>query len=263
MPRRTMSALFTAGVLALAMLAVGDANATSQVQNAAPPAPVEPFSGRWQSSFGELRIHQIRQNGFDYIIGDYADRGILVGRIIDAGRCAAGVFTNGERNGSFQFVLKGNRRDRFGGLWAWHDSPPDGEWTGRRTGPAPDRLSNFSRNGALTRTLPQDRAILDGLYQSRFGMLELTSRDLFLLGAYADKGVIAGMWDGNGFVGHFTNGSRTGWFNFDVLSKTGAVRGGQWGWAGQGAKGEWSPKAHDGARTLILEPLEVDGHLGC
>jgi hypothetical protein len=262
MPRQFLSRLRAAGAAALALCAALPAGATSQAGGAPTPLPVEPFEGRWQTSFGEVRLHQFRREGYDYIIGDYADRGIIVGRILDAGRCAAGVFTNGERNGGFQLVLKGQNRDRLGGLWAWHDEPPEGEWTGRRTGPAPDRLRNFARGGT-TRTMPQDRAILDGLYESRHGMLDLTSRDLFLLGEYADKGVIAGMWDGNGFVGHFTNGSRTGWFDFDVLSKTGTIRGGSWGWAGESRGGTWAPTPHEGATTMMLEPLAVDGHLDC
>lgn len=262
MPRKFLSTLRAVGAAALALCTAAPASALSPAEGFTPPVIMEPFAGRWQSDFGELRLHQIRRNGFGYIIGDYADRGIIVGRIAEDGRCASGMFTNGERTGGFQFVLKGDGLDRFGGLWAWHDSPPEGEWTGRRVGPAPERLRNFARSGT-TQTMPQDRAILDGLYESRHGMLEVTSQDLFLLGEYADKGVIAGMWDGNGFVGHFTNGARAGWFDFDVLSRTGTIRGGRWGWAGGGRNGDWTPQRYDGARTMMLEPLDVSGHLGC
>ncbi|WP_101067863.1 hypothetical protein [Roseovarius salinarum] len=258
----TLSTLRTLCAAALAACVAGPAAATSQADTFTPPIVIEPFEGRWATNHGELRLHQIRRDPYTYVIGDYAGRGILVGRVAEDGNCASGVFTNGERSGSFQFILDDTTPDRFGGLWSWHGEPPAGEWTGRRTGAAPDTLRNFARNGT-TRTLPQDRAIMDGLYDSRYGMLDLTSRDLFVLGEYADKGVIAGMWDGNGFVGHFTNGGRTGWFDFDVLSKTGTIRGGQWGWAGEGSRGQWKPTPFEGARTMMLEPLEVGGEIGC
>ncbi|PQO24057.1 hypothetical protein C2I36_04695 [Rhodobacteraceae bacterium WD3A24] len=249
---------------ALALCALGPTAATSQADNIpAPPPVIELFEGRWDSNHGELRLHQIYRDPYTYVIGDYADRGILVGRLAEDGRCASGVFTNGQRNGSFQFVLGDDDPERFNGLWAWHGEPPSGEWTGRRAGPAPDTLRNFARGGVVTTTQPQDRAILEGLYESRHGMLDVTSRDLFLLGEYADKGVIAGMWDDNRFVGRFTNGARTGWFEFDVLSRTGTIRGGHWGWVGEGSSGQWQPTPYEGARTMILEPLEVGGELGC
>lgn len=263
MQRFAFSTLRTIYAAMFALCAAGPAAATSDAKPFTPPSVIELFQGRWNSSFGELRLHQIHRDPYDYIIGDYAERGILVGRVAEDGNCASGVFTNGARNGSFQFVLDNGNPEEFGGIWAWHDQPPAGEWTGRRIGPAPDALRNFTRDGDTTRTLQQDRAILDGLYQSRHGMLDLTSRDLFLLGEYADKGVIAGMWDGNGFVGHFTNGARTGWFDFDVLSKTGKIRGGRWGWAGEGRSGPWQPTPFDGARTMMMAPLKVGGHIGC
>lgn len=263
MQRFNLSTLCTLCAAALSLFAAGPAAATSQADTLTPPPVIEPFQGRWDSNHGELRLHQIHSDPYSYVIGDYADRGILVGRVAEDGRCVSGVFTNGQRNGNFQLVLNNNDYERFRGLWSWHGEPPAGEWTGQRTGSAPDTLRNFARGGATTRTLSQDRAIMDGLYDSRHGMLDLTSRDLFVLGEYADKGVIAGMWDGNGFVGQFTNGARTGWFDFDVLSKTGTVRGGRWGWAGEGRSGQWQPTRHEGARTMMLEPLEVGGEIGC
>ena len=43
------------------------------------------FGGVWDTDFGELRLHQIG----DYVIGDYADNGVMVGKA--GGTCVAGV----------------------------------------------------------------------------------------------------------------------------------------------------------------------------
>ncbi|MDF0600437.1 hypothetical protein P1J78_06825 [Psychromarinibacter sp. C21-152] len=253
--RPLLTALFAA------LVAAPSAIAQSNSMQVTPPVPIEPFEGRWNTNHGELRLHQVRRDPASYIIGDYANRGIIVGLVSPDGQCAHGVFTNGAESGGFQFVL--DQGGEFSGLWAWHGEPPAGEWTGTRVGDAPRQLSGFTRGGGTLQVIDQPRAIMSGLYDSRHGTLDLASRDLFLWGAYADKGIIAGQWDGNGFVGQFTNDGRVGWFDFDVLSKTGTVRGGQWGWHGEGKRGAWTPSDYTGQVTPILDAVDVGGHLSC
>lgn len=170
------------------------------------------------------------------LVGDYANQGIIVGKVSDG--CVAGIFTNGGRNGVFRWEAAGD--GRFDGRWGWRGQRLSDSWSGQRTGPAPDRLKNFTRGQGTTQTIQQDRTVYDGRYNSNYGPVTLVSRDLFMVGDYADKGVMAGMWDGNGFVGRFTNGARTGWFDLKFFSKTGDFRGGQWGWIDNDNSGTWT-----------------------
>lgn len=101
------------------------------------------------------------------------------------------------------------------------------------------------------RTRDNARKAFDGTYDSRFGQVKLKQRDLFLIGDYGDKGIIAGLWDGNSFRGHFTNEGRTGWFDFAFLSKNGSFQDGEWNWVGSDAPREWRlDKAADATPTL-------------
>ena len=191
------------------------------------------FGGVWDTDFGELRLHQIG----DYVIGDYADNGVMVGKA--SGTCVAGVFTNGERNGLFRFDASGGS-GQFEGQWAGHGDDLGGTWSGTRTADSATQLQNFTRDGSATQVIDNERTVYDGTYDSPHGEIELLARDLFLVGDYAGKGVIAGMWDGNSYVGRFTNGDRTGWFDFAFFSKNGSFRSGQWGWIGSSGGGDWS-----------------------
>ncbi|MGM0562172.1 MAG: hypothetical protein ACQETX_14040 [Pseudomonadota bacterium] len=205
---------------------------TGTTGDASSSADGDHFAGTWNSSYGELRLHRIGR----YLVGDYANQGIMVGKVSDG--CVAGVFTNGGRNGVFRWEAAGN--GRFEGRWGWHDQGLSDSWSGQRTGPAPDRLNNFTRGQGTTQTIQQDRTVYDGRYDSNYGPITLMSRDLFMVGDYADKGVMAGMWDGNGFVGRFTNGARTGWFDLKFFSKNGDFREGQWGWIDNNNSGSWT-----------------------
>lgn len=199
---------------------------------------IQSFSGVWDTNFGQLRLHEVEMNrsGAKYLIGDYADRGIILGRV--SGSCVAGVFTNGERNGILRF--EASESDRFQGQWAWQGEELGGAWEGERTSSSVDQLQNFTRDTSGTPVIDNDRTVYDGAYESRYGTIELRSRDLFLIGDYADKGVIAGMWDGDSFVGQFTNGERTGWFDFSFFSADGSFRSGSWGWIGDDEGSDWS-----------------------
>jgi len=80
------------------------------------------------------------------------------------------------------------------------------------------------------------------------------------LGDYAGKGILVGMWDGNSFVGHFTNEDRTGWFDFAFLSRTGSFRDGSWGWDGEEKSGSWSLDEASGATPT---PLNMVADVPC
>lgn len=209
------------------------------------------FAGTWKSSFGELRLHKIGS----FLIGDYADEGVIVAKVTDG--CAAGVFTNGGRNGVFRWQATGN--GAFDGRWGWRGQGLGKSWSGQRTGSAPDRLTNFTRGSGATQSIEQDRTVFDGRYSSNYGPVTLVSQDLFLVGDYADKGVMAGMWDGDSFVGRFTNGDRTGWFDLAFYSKNGEFRDGHWGWVGQNGGGTWtlSDNADDATPNLGSIPTSV------
>lgn len=190
------------------------------------------FGGVWKSSHGELRLHQT--NG--YLIGDYADRGIIVGRVED--RCAAGVFTNGDRSGVFRFNRAGNTPS-FRGKWAWHGKPLNSAWNGRRkSARGPGRLSNFDPAGASPRIGHSGSSQLDGRYESNFGGVDFIVRDRLLIGDYGRKQVLAGIASGNAFIGRFTNGRRAGWFKF-AFDANGSFQAGKWGWGNGGAEGQW------------------------
>lgn len=190
------------------------------------------FSGTWNTDFGTVKLRQVN----DYVIGDYADVGVMIGKT--TGQCVAGVFTNGGDNGIFRFRASGPQQ--FQGQWAWHGDPLQGQWNGTRSSQQAQQFHNFSRDGSMTQSIDNQRTVFDGTYSSNFGDVELMSRDLFLVGDYADLGVIAGMWDGDSFVGRFTNGADTGWFDFAFFSKNGTFRSGSWGWVNGGRQGAWT-----------------------
>lgn len=197
----------------------------------APALAQQNFEGKWNSSFGELRLHKVG----DYLIGDYSDRGVMAGKI--EGDRVRGVFTNEARSGSFTFTFTGQR---FQGTWQFEGSGSPGSWSGRREGSAPAQLNNFTRGGEATRTISNQRDVFDGTYDTNFGPVAMLARDLFLIGDYADRGVLIGMWDGNSFVGKFTNNGRVGWFDLAFLSRTGSFRDGKWGWIEGGGDGSWN-----------------------
>lgn len=192
------------------------------------------FAGRWDTNFGELRLHRIG----DYVVGDYADKGVMIGQV--SRDCMAGVFTNAGRNGMFR--LRHDGSDGIKGRWAWHGEALGGSWTGTRAGPAPSQMRNFTRGGGTTSVIENERDVFDGRFDSEHGTLNMFAEDLFLVGDYAERGVIVGMWDGDSFVGRFTNGARTGWFDFAFLSRNGTFREGAWGWIGSNGGGSWDMK---------------------
>lgn len=213
-------------------------------------APATRFAGVWDTQHGELRLHQV--NG--HVIGDYADRGVILGNV--QGSCVAGVFTNGGRSGLFRFEMKSD--DAFEGRWAWHGEPLQNDWNGDRiASEAPTQLHNFTRGDATTQSVENERTVYDGAYQSDHGRVELLSRDLFLIGDYADRGILAGMWDGDSYVGRFTDEGRTGWFDLAFYSKGGSFRQGSRGWIDGGDGQGWALDRVDDATPRIDNPMDA------
>ncbi|HIL56472.1 MAG TPA: hypothetical protein EYG39_01020, partial [Rhodothermales bacterium] len=210
---------------------------------ATPPLAQSGWEGTWSTTHGELRIVSIGA----FVVGDYADRGTLVGQL--SGRTLTGTFTNGGRAGTFTFRSDGT--GAFSGSWGWAGEAESGSWNGTRTATESPALTNFSRDGRALQSLSNSRDVYNGTYDGTFGEVRLRSADLVLVGDYGDLGVMAGMWDGNGFVGTFTNGARAGWFDFEFLSRTGDFRAGQWGWAGGPSQGAWTLRKTDASTPSI------------
>lgn len=105
--------------------------------------------------------------------------------------------------------------------------------------------------------IDNDRGAYDGVYDSPYGEVKLMSRDLVLVGDYADKGVIAGVWTGNRFEGLFTNDDRVGWFAWRFFSKTGDFRDGSWGWLDQDNENDW-PLESQAGETPTLDNMQDD-----
>lgn len=208
------------------------------------------FTGTWNTDYGTLKLYKVKS----YVVGDYADRGVILGKL--RGRCLAGVFTNGDRFGNFRFRLMPGER-RFNGQWGWTGKSLGQNWQGRKTGnAAPKVFQNFARGGQTTQRISNPRADYNGVYSSDYGQLKLIHRDLFLIGDYADRGILAGMWDGNSFVGVFTNRQlgRAGWFDFGFYSANATFRQGSWGWVDGGRQGNWSMQRRS-ASTPRLEQM--------
>lgn len=85
-------------------------------------AGAQSWTGSWNSSFGELRLHQI---GID-VHGDYRDLGDIDGRV--NGNKLTGTFTNGNKSGSFIFTRTSNHA--FTGQWKWENTNNWQEWNG-------------------------------------------------------------------------------------------------------------------------------------
>lgn len=103
-------------------------------------AAAQTWTGSWNSSFGELRLHQI---GID-VYGDYRDLGDIDGRV--NGNKLTGTFTNGNKSGSFIFTLANNNTS-FTGKWKWSTSNNWQDWNGSlKSSAAPVLVSPLALN---------------------------------------------------------------------------------------------------------------------
>ncbi len=202
------------------------------------------WNGTWSTSHGELRLASVGR----FVVGDYGDRGVFVGRSHGGGlQHLRGVFTNNGRVGEIEFA---RRSESFSGTWNWKGETASGGWTGQRTSQAAPTLRNFARDGRELRPIDNDRQFADGTYTSAHGEVRLLTQDLVMVGDYGDKGIFAGVWDGTGYVGQFTNGPRAGWFTFSYLSRPGTFRSGSWGWVGDEGASAWTLTKQSSANLL-------------
>ena len=191
------------------------------------------WQGTWQTDYGQLRLYEVGE----YVIGDYGDRGLILAK--KEFDLIHGVYTNTENKSSGYITFRNNNSGGFDGHWRVEGGDVV-DWNGSRIREDRPQLKNFSRDGKAYTPIKNDRGIVNGVWNSNFGELKLVTQDLFLMGDYADKGVFIGFWEGTKYVGHFTNGSSVGWFEFAFLSKNGDFREGKWGFYGNSQSGDWT-----------------------
>jgi len=212
-------------------------NTMKQVDLSNLPVADGPFGGTWDSNFGELRLHQTD----DVVIGDYGSKGIILGEVITP-NCIAGVFTNGDRFGQFSFrVIEAGR---VTGVYRWGEGGSGAAWEAEQTSAfIPASFSNFKPGTEALAHGTNDNDTLNGDWQTNFGTLRLRHSDLFLYGDYANRGIIAARWDGQQFVGLFTNrelaaGNQVGKTTFTADMLNGKLTGGSWSLP-NGSAGSW------------------------
>jgi hypothetical protein len=191
-----------------------------------PPAPPEPgrhaasFAGTWSSSFGTLDIVQFIVGNEYFLIGDYANRGILVGRVY--GTCASGIFTNDRNagaNGSFRFRLDG--ADSFEGDWHWSTDRSLSAWEGTRRGGSPLFLDNFWGGRAFAIDIQRGVAPQTGLWNGDLGQMHAhVGSNIWVSdvdGPGDADGVLAALSsDGVTYFGLMTRGNRNVAVSFDA-----------------------------------------------
>ena len=102
-------------------------------------AVAQNWTGSWNSSFGELRLHQVQTK----VYGDYRDLGSIDGNI--NGSKLVGTFTNGDGSGNFIWTLSANGTS-FTGKWTWAGTNDWKEWNGSLKNSAAPKLTS---NGAI------------------------------------------------------------------------------------------------------------------
>lgn len=103
------------------------------------------FTGTWQTQHGPLNLVQFIVGNDRYVVGDYGQDNIVVGRVF--GNCVSGTFTNetnARANGHFRMYLKNGTLD---GQWRWSDWSSGGDWDGTRTGSQAHAMHNWSDQG--------------------------------------------------------------------------------------------------------------------
>ncbi|GHB26253.1 hypothetical protein [Mongoliitalea lutea] len=84
------------------------------------------WSGRWDTNFGPIFLHQIGNE----ITGIYGNTNRIEGTYDPRDRKLKGKFNQGGRVGSFEFTITGND---FTGIWGWGAMLNEGAWTGTKT----------------------------------------------------------------------------------------------------------------------------------
>lgn len=189
------------------------------------------MTGRWDSQFGTLHLWQVGS----HVVGDYNGNGVILGKV--DGRCLAGVFTNGARNGVFRFDID-ESGESFDGEWDWRGAVPGNSWDGSLADDASSNIADLEgadyagftpgSDGIASRgEAPPD---VRGVYKSPLGMMELVARDGFIIGDLGGAEVLAGVWDGDSYVGKFTAGEKAGWFDVRFDPADGSFQEGAYAW---------------------------------
>ncbi|MEM1347498.1 MAG: hypothetical protein AAGI01_03010 [Myxococcota bacterium] len=167
------------------------------------------FEGTWTSTFGELRLVQVD----DVVWGDYANVGVIEGRVDPSTGVLEGTYTYGASDGRIRFTLEG---DAFEGLWG--SNVPSSNWDGTRTSAATPTLTQWSP------TAPS----FEGTFSSTFGELRLKQGGARVWGDDASVGTIEGTVD-------LSTGVLTGRFDRDdgsggpvTFTRTAGGFTGQW-----------------------------------
>ena len=209
------------------------------------PVWAQSWEGTWSTQFGQLKLVDLG----DYVVGDYGSNGIIIGK--KNFDLLQGVFTNSGQKKSGRFTFQSQPGNQFRGSYRWENSDKLSDWMGKKTSTKVESLSNFSLDGSAIQLYQNQRKDYDGVYGSPFGDLRLRQKNNILYGDYGKVGVLAGVWNGNGFEGRFTNNGRVGWFRFDFLSKTASFRSGRYGWLPVGKSSPWNlAKKTAGTPTL-------------
>ena len=212
--------------------------------------PVAAQEGVWASSLGEMRLHAFA----DLVVGEVGADGVLIATATDG--CLRGHVISVRNARSFAARIDAGRMVGQS-MTATQQTFP---FAATRTGPGSGEFANFAADGRILRSLPNLRTVYDGRYDTSFGPLNLTARDLFVVGDFGQEGVIVGLWDGNSYQGRFVDDlGRTGQFDLAFLSRTGGFRDGLHKLSGQPATA-WTLRRVDTATPTIRNP---GGDLDC
>jgi len=110
-------------------------------QPQAAPVPTD-FTGTWNTEHGALNLVQYIIGNDRFVIGDYAGRGIIVGRVY--GSCASGVFTNESQNAHGQFRFNFDAFGELDGDWVWDGNNSIGSWDGSFADASVGPMRNFA-----------------------------------------------------------------------------------------------------------------------
>ncbi|MEL6251082.1 MAG: hypothetical protein AAFR87_03635 [Bacteroidota bacterium] len=98
------------------------------------------WQGSWSTNYNVLRL----KTSGNRVYGDYGMIGTIEGYYDPASQTLKGEFVNGLREGSFKWVISG---EKMGGIWSFNDSKTSARWTGEKTSSRSPTLQNFPWEG--------------------------------------------------------------------------------------------------------------------
>jgi len=193
---------------------------------------------------------RIRKLSAGFIVGEYGDTGILVGK--QDNDCATGVLIDQGEVGYFHLEAK---TSILTARFQFRDAEPIQMWAYNMQSQMPlAEFQNFSRQGISFKAEDTEAEQFSGTYSSNFGPLLIHAEDGLLLGDYGQRGIVAGILDENGvYQGVFTNARRAGWFEWNLDDSPLRLVGGDWGWFDQSSSGDWNLTLED---VFAFEPSE-------